>query len=132
MPKALPEETNQQIVNLWLNHNYNQQQIADTLGVGYSTVHRVIKEYSTDGSHEPPKDMPMPEPIVQADELATMTEEHTAEVPEAVLKAVQDKIDSLTTQIAVNCERIKSITEQNDRMKERSEALQKWLKEVKA
>ena len=32
MPKALPEETNQQIVNLWLNHNYSQQQIADTLG----------------------------------------------------------------------------------------------------
>lgn len=54
------------------------------------------------------------------------------EVPEAVLKAVQDKIDSLATQIAVNCERIESITEQNDRMKERSEALQKWLKEVKA
>jgi transcriptional regulator with XRE-family HTH domain len=54
------------------------------------------------------------------------------EVPEAVLKAVQDKIDSLTAQIAVNCERIGSITEQNDRMKERSEALQKWLKEVQA
>jgi transcriptional regulator with XRE-family HTH domain len=54
------------------------------------------------------------------------------EVPEAVLKAVQDKIDSLATQIAVNCERIESITEQNDRMKERSETLQKWLKEVQA
>lgn len=116
MPKALPEETNQQIVNLWLNHNYSQQQIADTLGVGYSTVHRVIKEYSTDGSHEPPKDMPMPEPIVQADEPVAMTEEHTAAVPEAVIKAVQDKIDSLQAQNAQLTELVKS--------------LQKWMKEV--
>lgn len=136
MPRALSEETKQQVINLWMNHNYSQQQVADYLGISYKTVNRIVNEYTADGSHEPPKGMPMPErvvpaePIVQADEPVVMTEEHTAAVPEAVIKAVQDKIDSLTMQIKCNSERIESLQAQNAQMTELVKSLQKWMKEV--
>lgn len=134
MPKALTEETKQQIVNLWLNHNYSQQACADWLGVGYGTVHRVINEYTADGAHEPPKGMPMPEravPIAQTDEPIVMTEEHTGAIPDAVISAVESKIADLRKEIQRNADQAASLLQHNDNHIKRIEILEKWLMEVR-
>ncbi|MBQ8921028.1 MAG: helix-turn-helix domain-containing protein [Oscillospiraceae bacterium] len=137
MPKALTEEMKQQIVNLWMNYNYNQQEVADYLGIGYSTVHRIIKEYSTDGSHEPPKGMPMPEravpavPIEEVTQPVVMTEEHTAAIPDAVISAVESKVADLRREIQRNEEQAASLVQHNKNYAKRVEILEKWLAEVR-
>lgn len=127
MPKALTEETKQQIVNLWLNHNYSQQACADWLGVGYGTVHRAIKEYTESGAHEPPKGMPIPEravPIEQVTKPVVMTEEHTVAIPDAVLAAVDTYADMLTAQI---CTLRAEIADKQATL----DSLRAWRKEAK-
>lgn len=136
MPKALSEEMKQQVINLWMNYNYNQQEVADYLGIGYSTVHRIIGEYSKDGSHEPPKGMPMPEravpavPIEEVTQPVVMTEEHTAAIPEAVISAVESKVADLRKEIQHNTEQAESLLRHNDNYIKRIEILEKWLSEV--
>ena len=136
MPKALSEEMKQQVINLWMNYNYNQQEVADYLGIGYSTVHRIIGEYSKDGSHEPPKGMPMPEravpavPIEEVTQPVVMTEEHTAEIPDAVISAVESKVADLRKEIQRNTEQAESLLRHNDNDIKRIEILEKWLSEV--
>lgn len=136
MPKALSEEMKQQVINLWMNYNYNQQEVADYLGIGYSTVHRIIGEYSKDGSHEPPKGMPMPEravpavPIEEVTQPFVMTEEHTAAIPEAVISAVESKVADLRKEIQRNTEQAESLLRHNDNYIKRIEILEKWLSEV--
>ena len=136
MPKALSEEMKQQVINLWMNYNYNQQEVADYLGIGYSTVHRIIGEYSKDGSHEPPKGMPMPErvvpavPIEEVTKPVVMTEEHTAEIPDAVISAVESKVADLRKEIQRNTEQAESLLRHNDNYIKRIEILEKWLSEV--
>lgn len=134
MPKALTEETKQQIVNLWLNHNYSQQACADWLGVGYGTVHRAIKEYTESGAHEPPKGMPIPEravPIEQVTKPVVMTEEHTVGIPDAVISAVESKIADLQKEIQRNADQAASLLQHNDNYIKRIEILEKWLMEVR-
>lgn len=136
MPKALSEEMKQQVINLWMNYNYNQQEVADYLGIGYSTVHRIIGEYSKDGSHEPPKGMPMPEravpavPIEEVTQPVVMTEEHTAAIPEAVISAVESKVADLRKEIQRNTEQAERLLRHNDNYIKRIEILEKWLSEV--
>lgn len=136
MPKALSEEMKQQVINLWMNYNYNQQEVADYLGIGYSTVHRIIGEYSKDGSHEPPNGMPMPEravpavPIEEVTQPVVMTEEHTAAIPEAVISAVESKVADLRKEIQRNAEQAESLLRHNDNYIKRIEILEKWLSEV--
>lgn len=136
MPKALSEEMKQQVINLWMNYNYNQQEVADYLGIGYSTVHRIIGEYSKDGSHKPPKGMPMPEravpavPIEEVTQPVVMTEEHTAAIPEAVISAVESKVADLRKEIQRNTEQAESLLRHNDNYIKRIEILEKWLSEV--
>lgn len=137
MPKALSEEMKQQVINIWMNYNYNQQEVADYLGIGYSTVHRIIGEYSKDGSHEPPKGMPMPErvvpavPIEEVTKPVVMTEEHTAEIPDAVISAVESKVADLRKEIQRNAEQAASLLQHNDNYIKRIEILEKWLAEVR-
>lgn len=137
MPRALSEETKQQVINLWMNHNYSQQQVADYLGIGYSTVHRIIAEYSKDGSHEPPKGMPMPDsvvpavPIEEVTQPVVMTEEHTAAIPEAVISAVESKVADLRKEIQRNADQATSLLQHNDNYIKRIEILEKWLAEVR-
>lgn len=137
MPKALSEEMKQQVINLWMNYNYNQQEVADYLGISYSTVHRIIGEYSKDGSHEPPKGMPMPErvvpavPIEEVTKPVVMTEEHTADIPDAVISAVESKITDLRKEIQRNAEQAASLLQHNDNYIKRIEILEKWLAEVR-
>lgn len=134
MPRVLSEETKQQVINLWMNHNYSQQQVADYLGISYKTVNRIVNEYTADGSHEPPKGMPMPEravPIEQVTKPVVMTEEHTADIPDAVISAVESKITDLRKEIQRNADQAASLLQHNDNHIKRIEILEKWLREVR-
>lgn len=134
MPRALSKETKQQVINLWMNHNYSQQQVADYLGISYKTVNRIVNEYTADGSHEPPKGMPMPEravPIEQVTKPVVMTEEHTADIPDAVISAVESKITDLRKEIQRNADQAASLLQHNDNHIKRIEILEKWLREVR-
>lgn len=152
--KKLDEDICQQIINLWMNYNYNQQKIADTLGVGYSTVRRIIAEYTQDGSHTPPEGMlpPVEEPerrtqinedfdaavdqmiaeskpqeIAQTDKPV---EEHTAEaVPDAVIQAVADKIETLSALLSDNLLTIKKMQQDNEQIRSELAVLYGWRAE---
>ena len=134
--KKLDEDICQQIINLWMNYNYNQQKIADTLGVGYSTVRRIIAEYTQDGSHTPPEGMLPPAPvekpqeIVQTDKPVTMTEEHTSGVvPDAVMQAVADKIETLSALLSDNLLTIKKMQQDNENLRSELAVLYGWRAE---
>lgn len=144
--KKLDEEICQQIVNLWMNYNYSQQKIADTLGVGYSTVRRTISEYTEDGSHTPPKGMlpppaqfnedfedtitEAPEEIEQAAEPTTVTEERTVEpIPDAVMQAVIDKIVKLSDTLSDNLLTVKKIQQENEQIRSELAVLYGWRAE---
>lgn len=140
--KKLDEETCQQIINLWMNYDYNQQKIADALGVGYSTVRRTISEYAQDGSHTPPAGMlppykpeeteqaAEPEQIEQVAEPAEMTEEHTGNtVPDAVMKAVIDKIETLSEILSDNLLTIKKMQQDNENLRSELAVLYGWRAE---
>lgn len=157
--KKLDEDICQQIINLWMNYNYNQQKIADTLGVGYSTVRRIIAEYTQDGSHTPPAGMlppaekperrtqineefdaavnqmieeRKPQEIVQTDKPVMMTEEHTAAVPDAVIEAVREQIESDELYVESNLSSIRELQQENEKVRTKIAALKKWLAEVSA
>ena len=134
--KKIDEETCQQIINMWMNHNYSQQKIADTLGIGYSTVRRTITEYTENGAHTPPDGMLLPpEPekpteIEQVAEPVVMTEEHTAEpVPDAVLKAVSDKIEALSEVLSDNLLTVKKLQQDNEQIRSELAVLYGWRAE---
>ena len=134
--KKLDEETCQQIINLWMNYDYNQQKIADTLGVGYSTVRRTISEYTEDGSHTPPEGMLPPAPaekpqeIEQADKPVIMIEEYTAEaVPDAVMQAVADKIETLSAVLSDNMLTVKKLQQDNEQIRSELAVLYGWRAE---
>ena len=157
--KKLDEDICQQIINLWMNYNYNQQKIADTLGVGYSTVRRIIAEYAQDGSHTPPAGMlppaekperksqineefdnavnqmieeSKPQEIVQTDKPVIMTEEHTATVPDAVIEAVREQLASHELYVESNLSSIRELQQENEQYRTKIAALKKWLAEVTA
>lgn len=133
--KKLDEDICQQIINLWMNYNYNQQKIADTLGIGYSTVRRTIAEYTQDGSHTPPEGMLPPAPvekpqeIEQADKPVIMIEEYTADVPNAVIQAVADKIDTLSAILSDNLLTIKKMQQDNENLRSELAVLYGWRAE---
>lgn len=151
--KKLDEEVYQQIINLRMNYNYNQQKIADTLGVGYSTVRRTISEYTEDGSHTPPAGMlppaEKPERKSQINEefdnaVNQMIEESknedtkkdtldtksdTPNVPDAVIQAVIDKIETLSAVLSDNLLTIKKMQQDNENLRSELAVLYGWRAE---
>lgn len=151
--KKIDEDICQQIINLWMNYNYNQQKIADTLGVGYSTVRRIIAEYTHDGSHTPPEGMlpPVEEPErrtqinedfdaavdqmieesknedTKKDTLDTKSD--TPNVPNAVIQAVADKIETLSALLSDNLLTIKKMQQDNEQIRSELAVLYGWRAE---
>lgn len=156
----LTEEDKQQIVNLWMNYDCTAQAAADRLGIGYSTARKIINEYTRTGAHTPPTGMlppaekperksqineefdnavnqmieeSKPQEIVQTDKPVTMTEEHTAEaVPDAVIEAVREQIESDELYVESNLSSIRELQQENEKVRTKIAALKKWLAEVSA
>lgn len=134
MANKLTNEQRAEIYRLWKEEGKSQTDIARNFNVSTATVSLIIKKMNgvqdmlNTLSAADAEDKP--EPIGQVDEPITMTEEHTAEIPEAVIRAVEDKITDLNTMISDNKERIASLAHQNEKFAERINVLQAWLEGV--
>lgn len=64
-------------------------------------------------------------------ESAAPAEEHTPEVPKAVIAAVEDKITELQYMINQNKDTVKSLLQHNEKFSDRIGILTAWLEEVK-
>lgn len=64
-------------------------------------------------------------------ESVAPAEEHTAEVPKAVIAAVEDKITELQYMIEKNKEQAESLLQHNEKFRDRIGILTAWLEEVK-
>ena len=64
-------------------------------------------------------------------ESAAPAEEHTPEVPKAVIAAVEDKITELQYMINQNKDSVKSLLQHNEKFSDRIGILTAWLEEVK-
>lgn len=64
-------------------------------------------------------------------ESAAPAEEHTPEVPKAVIAAVEDKITELQYMIEKNKEQAESLLQHNEKFSDRISILTAWLEEVK-
>ena len=78
-----------------------------------------VNEMIAEAAAQEPETEPEPVQIVPA-------------VPDAVIRAVEDKITELQTMIRDNTERIESLKQHNKKFTERIEILGEWLKEVQA
>ena len=154
----LTEEDKQQIVNLWMNYDCTAQAAADRLGIGYSTARKIINEYTRTGAHTPPAGMlppaekperrtqineefdnainqmiaesDKPAEIEQVAEPVVMTEEHTVEtVPDVVMQAVADKIDTLSAVLSDNLLTIKKMQQDNENLRSELAILYGWRAE---
>ncbi len=86
--------------------------------------------------HEPQKEQAEAEEQPEADEIPKSDpllpmKEHTAEIPKAVIAAVEDKITELQYMIEQNKEQAKSLLQHNEKFNARIDILNTWLKEVK-
>lgn len=71
-----------------------------------------------------------PQEIVQTDKPVTMTEEHTAEaVPDAVMQAVADKIETLSAVLSDNLLTIKKMQQDNEQIRSELAVLYGWRAE---
>lgn len=74
-----------------------------------------------------------PQEIVQTDKPVTMTEEHTVEaVPDAVIEAVREQIESDELYVESNLSSIRELQQENEKVRTKIAALKKWLAEVSA
>lgn len=64
-------------------------------------------------------------------EPVSEVEKHTAEVPKAVIAAVEDKITELQYMINQNKDTVKSLLQHNEKFSDRIGILTAWLEEVK-
>lgn len=76
------------------------------------------------------EEQPEADEIPKSDPLLPM-KEHTAEIPKAVIAAVEDKITELQYMIEQNKEQAKSLLQHNEKFNARIDILNTWLKEVK-
>lgn len=77
--------------------------------------------------YKKPEIMPAPP---EKKESAAPAEEHTAEVPKAVIAAVEDKITELQYMIEKNKEQAESLLQHNEKFGDRIGILTAWLEEV--
>ena len=128
-----------------------QKDIAAEMGISTWSVSRVLNAMkaralytTTDAQAEPEKktginkefDDAVNEMIAEAAAQEPVAEPEPVQivpaVPDAVIRAVEDKITELQTMIRDNTERIESLKQHNKKFTERIEILGEWLKEVQA
>lgn len=70
-----------------------------------------------------------PEQIEQVTEPVAMTEEHTVKIPDAVMQAVIDKIETLSTVLSDNLVTIKKMQQENEQIRSELAILYGWRAE---
>lgn len=113
--------------------------IARELGISAARVSQIIKELGIapaqineefDNAVNQMIEESKPQEIVQTDKPITMTEEHTVEaVPDAVMQAVADKIETLSAVLSDNLLTIKKMQQDNEQIRSELAVLYGWRAE---
>lgn len=129
--KKIDEAACQKVIDLWMNHNCTQHEIVERMDISDYSVRRIINEYTSTGAHAPDKAVTAePEQIEQVAEPVEMTEEHTVEaVPDAVVQAVIDKIETLSAILSDNLLTIKKMQQDNEQIRSELAVLYGWKAE---
>lgn len=96
----------------------------------FSMLRRKMNQEATEKKipYKKPEIIPAPP---EKKESAAPAEEHTTEVPKAVIAAVEDKITELQYMIEKNKEQAESLLQHNEKFGDRIGILTAWLEEVK-
>lgn len=131
-------------VKSMLASGMKQSEIAQETGYSRGRISQIVKEINSgkkaegmqinkefdDAVNEMIAEAEKPEQIDQVAEPVTMTEEHTAEpVPDAVLKAVADKIEALSEILSDNLLTIKKLQQDNEQIRSELAVLYGWRAE---
>lgn len=128
--KKIDEATCQKVIDLWMNHNCTQREIVERMDISDYSVRRIINEYTSTGKHAPDKAViAEPEQIEQAAEPVEMTEEHTVTVPDAVMTAVIERIETLSEILSDNLLTIRKMQQENENLRSELAVLYGWRAE---
>jgi transposase-like protein len=138
--KRLTHEERAEIYRLWKEEGLTYRTIAERCGVNPATVGNVVKKMNgTPGKSQINEEFDnavnqmieesKPQEIVQADKPVTMTEEHTSAVPDAVMQAVADKIETLSAVLSDNLLTIKEMQQNNEQIRSELAVLYGWRAE---
>lgn len=127
--KRLTNEERAEVFRLWKEEGLTYEAIAEQCDICVSTVGNVIKKMnSVQGMLDTLSNEP--EQIEQVAEPVVMTEEHTAEaVPDAVIQAVVDKIETLSAILSDNLLTIKKMQQDNEQIRSELAVLYGWRAE---
>lgn len=113
--------------------------IAREMGISAGRVSQIVKELGIapaqineefDNAVNQMIEESKPQEIVQTDKPITMTEEHTVEaVPDAVMQAVADKIETLSAVLSDNLLTIKEMQQNNEQIRSELAVLYGWRAE---
>lgn len=141
--KRLSNEERAEIYSLWKDEGLTYEAIAESCNVCVATVGKVVKMMNGT-AHKPQINEEFdaavdqmiaeakaePEQIEQVTEPVTMTEEHTAEpIPDAVMQAVIDKIETLSEVLSDNLLTIKKMQQDNEQIRSELAILYGWRAE---
>lgn len=148
--KKIDEATCQKVIDLWMNHNHTQHQIVEALGLSDFSVRRIINEYTSTGAHAPDKAVtaePERKPQINEEFDAAVdqmieesknedtkkdtldTKSDTPNVPDAVIQAVADKIETLSAILSDNLLTIKKMQQDNEQIRSELAVLYGWRAE---
>lgn len=143
MSKRLTNEERAEVFRLWKEEGLTYEAIADRCDICVSTVGKVVKMMNNtpqksqineefDNAVNQMIEESKPQEIVQTDKPITMAEEHTAAVPDAVIEAVCEQIESDELHVENNLSSIRELQQENEDIRTKIAALKKWLAEVTA
>lgn len=131
----LTAETVSRIREMKDNGN-TMREIAEECGCGVSTVNHICNGRKSqineefDAAVNQMIEESKPQEIVQTDKPIMMTEEHTVEaVPDAVMQAVADKIETLSAVLSDNLLTIKKMQQDNEQIRSELAVLYGWRAE---
>lgn len=139
--KRLTHEERAEIYRLWKEEGLTYRTIAERCGVNPATVGNVVKKMNGtsrksqineefDNAVNQMIEESKPQEIVQTDKPITMTEEHTVEaMPDAVMQAVIDKIETLSAVLSDNLLTIKKMQQDNEQIRSELAVLYGWRAE---
>ena len=112
------------------------KEITEEVGCGKSTVGRIcqhgtsqINKEFDDAVNQMIAESNKPEVVEQVAEPVEMTEEHTVNVPDAVMQAVADKIETLSAVLSDNLLTIKKMQQDNEQIRSELAVLYGWRAE---
>ena len=138
MSKRLTNEERAEVFRLWKEEGLTYEAIADRCDICVSTVGKVVKMMNStpqksqiNAEFDAAVDQMIAESNANAEKESAITEEKSvnAEVPDVVMQAVADKIDTLSAVLSDNLLTIKKMQQDNENLRSELAILYGWRAE---